>query len=218
MSMPSSSELVATTQRKRPDLRSSSMVARWSFDTEPWCARASSLLASFRPMPISDSFLSSYISFSRAVRRSASRREFANTIVERCSRMRSTICSSTCGQIDPCAGDDPLAADPSRTGAVPSSVMSSTGTTTLRSNFLVEGGATIVTGDRPPRNRATSACGRTVADRPIRCAGFFSNASSRSSERARCAPRLVEATACTSSTMTVSTFRSVSRADAVSIR
>ena len=41
MSMPSSSEDVATTQRSRPDFRSSSIRARWSLDTEPWCARAS---------------------------------------------------------------------------------------------------------------------------------------------------------------------------------
>ncbi|CAH0252558.1 hypothetical protein SRABI26_03184 [Arthrobacter sp. Bi26] len=41
MSMPSSSEDVATTQRRRPDFRSSSIKARWSLDTEPWCARAS---------------------------------------------------------------------------------------------------------------------------------------------------------------------------------
>ena len=36
------------------------------------------------------------------------------------------------------------------------------------------------TGDLPPRNRATSSCGRTVAESPMRCAGFSSNASRRS--------------------------------------
>ena len=41
MSMPSSSEEVATTQRSRPDFRSSSIRARWSLETEPWWARAS---------------------------------------------------------------------------------------------------------------------------------------------------------------------------------
>ena len=41
MSMPSSREDVATTQRSRPDFRSSSIRARWSLDTEPWWARAS---------------------------------------------------------------------------------------------------------------------------------------------------------------------------------
>ena len=66
---------------------------------------------------------------------------------------------------------------------------------------------------RPP-------AGRTVADRPIRWAGPRSavSASSRSSDRARCAPRLLPASACTSSTMTVSTPRSASRALEVSSR
>ncbi len=74
-------------------------------------------------------------------------------------------------------------------------------------------------GAEPPRKRATSSTGRTVADRPIRCAGgVSSSSSSRSSESARWAPRLVPATACTSSTITVSTPRSDSRACEVSIR
>src|SRR5690606_586415 len=60
--------------------------------------------------------------------------------------------------------------------------------------------------------------GRTVADRPIRWAGRSRRASRRSRDRARCAPRLVPATACTSSTMTVSTPRSDSRAREVRIR
>ena len=60
--------------------------------------------------------------------------------------------------------------------------------------------------------------GRTVADRPMRCAGFASCASSRSRLSARCEPRFVGTTACTSSTMIVSTVRSVSRALLVSSR
>ena len=48
----------------------------------------------------------------------------------------------------------------------PGAVMSSTGTTTLRSHSLVLGGATISTGALPPRNRATSSSGRTVALQP----------------------------------------------------
>ena len=42
MSMPSSSEEVATTARSRPDLSASSMIARRSLDTDPWWAMASS--------------------------------------------------------------------------------------------------------------------------------------------------------------------------------
>ena len=96
--------------------------------------------------------------------------------------------------------------------------MSSTGTWTVRSKVFCAFGATIVTGERPPRNRATSSTGRTVAESPIRCAGRSSSPSSRSSESARCEPRLLAATACTSSTMTVSTVFSVSRAAEVSMR
>lgn len=150
MSMPSSSELVATTQRSRPDFRSSSMIARWSLDTEPWWARASTGTLGSEPPPsvcpdpptscaggrfgwatgacadarpgdcataaaptpaatgsatsVVASARSSWISLSRAVRRSASRRELAKTIVDRCCSMRSTTDSSTCGQIDPLVG------------------------------------------------------------------------------------------------------------------
>ena len=98
--------------------------------------------------------------------------------------------------------------------------MSSTGTMTSSSICLALAGCTTVTGRAPPRNVATSAAGRTVADSPIRCARPAAprSASSRSSDSARCAPRLVPATACTSSTMTVSTPRSVSRACEVSSR
>ena len=96
--------------------------------------------------------------------------------------------------------------------------MSSTGTSTLTSIVFAVGGATTVTACAPPRKRAVSSIGRTVADRPMRCAGWGSSASRRSSDRARCAPRLVAQTACTSSMITVSTPRSDSRADDVSSR
>ena len=56
--------------------------------------------------------------------------------------------------------------------------------------------------------RATSSSGRCVAESPIRCSGRPSScASSRSSVSARCAPRLVAATAWISSTITASTSR-----------
>ncbi len=50
-------------------------------------------------------------------------------------------------------------------------VMSGTGTWTCSSKVLSAGGATMVGGAVPARNRATSSAGRTVADNPIRCAG-----------------------------------------------
>ena len=74
------------------------------------------------------------------------------------------------------------------------------------------------TGAWPPRKRATSSSGRTVAERPTRWAGLSRSASRRSRLTARWAPRLPPATACTSSTMTVSTPRRDSRACEVSIR
>ena len=223
MSMPSSRLDVATTQGSRPRLRSSSISARCSLDTDPWWARAMTVgapsdcpLAPIRAAGTRApagaaawaSARSVAISLNRAVSRSASRREFANTIVERCFSTRSTTRSSTCGQIEPRRSALP-AAEPSGTSstaaASASSVMSSTGTTTLRSHCLVDVGATTSTGREPPRNRATSSTGRTVADSPIRCAGCSRSSSSRSRDSARCAPRLVPATACTSSTITVST-------------
>ncbi len=79
-------------------------------------------------------------------------------------------------------------------------------------------GATMVVRADPDRNRATSSGGRTVADSPIRWAGVSSIWSSRSNDSARCAPRLVPATACTSSTITVCTAASDSRAADVSMR
>ena len=134
--------------------------------------------------------------------RSASRRELANTIELLCASIRSTMRSSTSGQME----------------LFSRFAMSGTGTCTVRSNVLAAGGATMVVGRRPDRKRATSSGGRTVADRPIRWAGVASTASRRSSDSARCAPRFVPATACTSSTMTVWTPASVSRAAEVSIR
>ena len=72
--------------------------------------------------------------------------------------------------------------------------------------------------DHPPRKRATSSSGRCVADRPMRCGGVVVISSSRSSDSARWAPRLVGARAWISSTITTSTPASVSRAEDVSIR
>ena len=68
--------------------------------------------------------------------------------------------------------------------------------------------------------RPTSSSGFCVADRPMRCGSWPSSwsAARRSSVSARCAPRLVAATAWISSTITVSTLRSISRACEVSIR
>src|SRR6185437_9806758 len=66
-------------------------------------------------------------------------------------------------------------------------------------------------GPQPPRYRAISSNGRCVADRPIRCGGDSHNASRRSSDNARCAPRFVPATAWISSTITARTVARVAR-------
>ena len=125
--------------------------------------------------------------------------------------------SSTCGQMElRCGLPNP---DPVRSPVgVPISARSGTGTTTSTSICLCAGGATTVTGRPPARNRATSSIGRTVAESPIRWAGRSSSSSSRSRDTARCAPRLVAATAWTSSTITVSTPPNISRARLVSSR
>ncbi len=135
-------------------------------------------------------------------------------MVERWLCTRSVIRSSTCGQIEGFSAPSGL----SETGEPPSSPRSSTGTTTERSNSLPDSGCTISVLRRGDRKRATSSTGRTVADRPMRRAGFGSSSSSRSRDSARCAPRLVPATACTSSRITVSTPASASRVADVSIR
>ncbi len=96
MSMPSSRLLVATTHGSRPDFRSSSIMARCSLLTEPWWARArrsgapllapdwAMISAGGSPSPSASPWVRSYeISLRRAVRRSASRRELANTSVDR---------------------------------------------------------------------------------------------------------------------------------------
>jgi hypothetical protein len=70
----------------------------------------------------------------------------------------------------------------------------------------------------PTMNRPTSSSGFCVALRPMRWTSCSAFPASRSSVSARCAPRLVEATAWISSTITVSTSVSTSRAWEVSIR
>ena len=70
MSMPSSSDEVATRQGRSPDFRASSISTRASRLTEPWWARAIGSSAS---------------SFSRSASRSASRRLLTKTRVERCA-------------------------------------------------------------------------------------------------------------------------------------
>ena len=104
-------------------------------------------------------------SLSRPQSRSASRRELANTIVDRCAWIRSSTRSSTCGQIDRRRAGS---SSPSARLRTVKSLRSSTGTITSSSICLELAGCTTVTGRAPPRKRATSSAGRTVADSPTR--------------------------------------------------
>ncbi len=92
--------------------------------------------------------------------------------------------------------------------------MSSSGTIDLQVELLRDAGVDEL--DRaaaPETKRPISSSGRCVAERPMRWSGRSpSSCCSRSTESARCAPRFVPATACTSSRISVSTERSSSRA------
>ena len=203
MSMPSSRLEVATRHGMRPALRSSSIRTRCSRAREPWWARATSPSAS---------------SLIRSASRSARRRLFTNTIVERCARTSSRRAGYIEGQIDRDVASYPgsISTPSCTTGCdngrddAPSSRMSSTGTTTSRSSsFRCPASTSAISRPGPATQRPISASGRWVAERPIRWKGCSTTRSSRSSDSARCAPRFVPATACTSSRITVSTvFRS----------
>ena len=123
MSMPSSSELVATRAGRRPAFSSSSISRRCSLAMLPWWARTSSSPAS---------------SFRRWASRSARRRLLVNTMVLRCSRISCRIRGWIAGQmlvrISPPSTGPPGCSSIGRTS--PSLAMSSTGTTTWISSGL----------------------------------------------------------------------------------
>ena len=99
------------------------------------------------------------------------------------------------------------------------STMLSTGTWIFRSSGLRVPVSTIVhVRLGPTRKRPTSSSGFCVAESPIRWTSRPACSARRSSVIARCAPRLVCATAWISSTITCSTCSKISRAWLVSIR
>ena len=65
------------------------------------------------------------------------------------------------------------------------------------------------------RKCAISSMGFCVADRPMRCSRRPASDASRSSDRARCEPRLVPATAWISSTMTLRVLASIARPESL---
>ena len=222
MSMPSSRLEVATTARSRPLFRSSSTSARCSLVTEPWWARASSGSApvglaaghDVRRAAAADPGLRSPTARRRALGvnlveprgeslgEPAAVGEHDRTAV--CASIRSTMRSSTSGQMELF----------SEVGHVRHRHLHRE-VERLGRRRRHDGGRRrgCRTGSAPsPRAGAPWPTGRCAAR------GWPAAASSRSSDSARCAPRLVPATACTSSTMTVCTVASVSRAAEVSIR
>ena len=97
--------------------------------------------------------------------------------------------------------------------------MESTGTMICRSSSLRIPVSTILHSRLgPTRKRPISSSGFCVADSPIRCTSRPAASVSRSSVSARCAPRLVDATAWISSTMHDSVPANSSCARPVSIR
>ena len=244
MSIPSSSEDVDTTARSEPSFSIVSVIARSSLDTEPWWARA--ITGAAWPA-VSTDFIScaggrrvaglnasgscsfAHSSLSWLVNRSAVRREFTNTMVERCSITCWYTACSMCGQIELVApgggGDDSSSSDSASSKMASPMVeassgtgrsdMSSTGTRTSKCQRFSAGGLMMVV--LGPRTLATASIGRTVAESPMRWKSPASRRS-RSSDSARCTPRFVPASAWISSTMTVSTVFRMPAALEVSMR
>ena len=150
MSMPSSMELVATTAGNRPAFRSSSMDRRRSFETDPWWARAITVSSRASADWSDSSARCAAASLSRAVRRSASRRELTNTMVDRCVVMMSRTRSATAGHTDdrsasPAALPVTISTPASSVRACPMSRKSSTGDSTVSSICLSIAGAITAT-------------------------------------------------------------------------
>ena len=177
-SMPSSSEDVATSARSSPAFSRFSASSRARRESEPWWAAT-------RP--------SGMRSLRSRAKRSAARRLWANTSVVRWAWTISAICCSVA----------------SHTVSLVAVRKSSTGATTCTSRSRAKP-ASMTIGScavDPVRNASASSTGRTVAEQPMRCGRApgvcaSTSACSRSSVRARCAPRLPAIIAWTSSTMT----------------
>ena len=183
MSMPSSSDEVATIAGSRPAFSASSISMRCSRATEPWWARASSSPAS---------------SLSAAARRSASRRLLTKMSVERWARISSSSRGWIAGQIEPAgaaarrplatAGPSALGADGlAQRGTCPRPAPRPAGRTPCRPrrprSRPARGTPRRASPSPPPRKRATSSSGRWVAESPIRCSGCA--AAARPAARAR---------------------------------
>lgn len=134
--------------------------------------------------------------------RSAVRRVLTNTSVVRCAAaspaMRSYTCSHTSVAITGSSGTFGSSSARSRSRVWPVS--------TIAQSRGASAGP-------PTRKRATASIGFCVADSPMRGSARPVNASRRSSDSARWLPRLDDASAWISSTMTERTFDSIWRPD-----
>ncbi len=204
MSIPSSRLLVAIRHGSSPALSISSTIVRSSRASEPWWARAMSSPAS---------------SFRRSASRSAARRALTKMIVERCARTSLRSSGYIAGQIELRVDSPPAPLSSGSLGPLPGSTIDSTGTWIFRSRgFLAPASTTRQVRCGPTRKRPISSSGFWVALSPMRCGSPSARSLSRSSVSARCEPRLVDATAWISSTITASTPVSISRAWLVRIR
>ena len=239
MSMPSSRLLVATTQRRRPDLSSSSTCARCSFETEPWWARASTgsapaVCAGLRHHRGRDRRAPDErpsrrcrcgvdlvepggepLGEAAGVGEHDRRPVLEDAVDDRLFDVRPDLTAARLVVVERRLAADP----PSRGGAGMAGHVVDRHDRPEVERLVDAGGATISTGAEPPRNRATSSM-RPHRRREPDALGRLLGGARRAARatRARCAPRLVAATACTSSTITVWTSRSVSPAGCVSIR
>jgi len=160
ISMPSSSELVAISAGRRPDLSACSSPSRISRETLPWCARKgpptrpvpihpcplgtpSTSSPSTDPGAISSSDSRAYCSLSRSARRSAARRLLVKTSVVSWRLISSSTQGTNEGQTEP----------PGRR------LRSGTGVMTCRSIGLAAPASTTVTGlGMSTRSPASSTC------------------------------------------------------------
>ena len=211
MSMPSSSEEVATRQGSSPDFSRSSTISRSSRASEPWWARAMRRPGS----PSSPGQLvqphRQPLGAAAVVHEDDRGAVLAHQLAA--ARGRSPARSSAGGRRCPAqaladqvaaagGGADAATRGRSRRArrarACPRPAPGSSG----RAACACRCRRSCTRGPAPTRKRPTSSSGRWVADRPIRCSGRPARCSSRSSVSARCAPRLVRATAWISSTIT----------------
>ena len=189
---------VATTAGSRPAFSSSSTIARCSRDTEPWCAAATGWT------PLGHAAAGAGLGHQRGGVRARRHRLAGGPLVGQLvepgwsaarpagGSWRTRSSSGAPRQVEHPLLDVPARSTSAAGRRPPSPSSSPVGCAELAHVLdrdddrevrlsCCDGGATTVDRrGRRPRKRATSSTGRTVADRPIRCAGRSSSASSRS--------------------------------------